>query len=61
MKKKTVEKNDDADLNGTINEYASPVCYQNDPEIQPDYQLPSPASSKSSENKPKVNQDQDLE
>ncbi|MDN3689817.1 hypothetical protein [Cyclobacterium jeungdonense] len=45
MKNKIGEKDDKPDNNPPVNEPASPVCYQNDPEIQMDYQLPKPKPS----------------
>lgn len=49
MKNWIVKKADNTDLNPPVNEPSSPVCYQNDPEIQTVYQLPTPKPSKSAE------------
>ncbi|WP_162343725.1 hypothetical protein [Cyclobacterium salsum] len=47
MKSRIEEKNSYQDPNATVKEPSSPVCYQNDPEIQEEYQLPAPNPSPS--------------
>ncbi len=45
------EKNSRPDPNTPVSEPSSPVCYQNDPEIQEEYQIPRPKPSRLAKNK----------